>query len=1009
MFSLFLNAFSGETEYLFDRTGNETGLSQATVNTITQDRHGFLWMGTQDGLNRFDGYQFTSFHTNAEDPCAISKNWVRIVYTDKQGTLWVGTRDGGLNRFDETTECFQPFPQQAEQAGSFSEHDVTGLLQDTSGYLWVGTNHGLYRFVLNTGEFDFFQHQPNQSNSLLSNQVDVIFEDRQGILWIATTEGLNRLEPSTRSFQSHRHDPNKPTSISAGPVSAIFEDSQHRFWIGTENGLNQMDRKTGNFISIPLTQADLSASVLPYITSIIEDKQGAIWVSTLREGVFVLKANGIQRLSHQKSNNRSISHNDVRIIFKDRTGVIWIGADGGLSRYNQNSRGFTVITEGIGENYGLSNPWVWSILIDSNGILWVGNDGDGIDRLDRANKEVTNIRLSQNSHRHNRVRCLLQDRAGYYWAGTGEGLERFLPALVKNKWTVKPSPVKAEPGKPAITKNSILRLLEDRNERLWVGTLNGLIRYSKERQHEATYLHDPERPDSLSNNQVQSFLETSKGEIWLGTRDGLNRYLPSEDSFQPFKHNPGNPQSLSHNVIRGMAEDGRERLWIGTYGGGLNLLDRETGRFSHYTERGGLANNVVYAILVAADDSLWMSTNKGLSHFDPQQETFRTYTVDDGLQNQEFNSGSSYQSADGEMFFGGIQGLNSFYPQHIADDPTPPQVLLTRIHINGKPYELPQASSTQSQQPAHLLQKITLEPDHYMASFEFAALHYAAPNRNQYAYKLEGFDPRWQHVSAQRRFASFTNLDAGDYVLLIKGSNKDGVWDTTPARLAIHVKPPIWQTWWANSTYLFLIAALILLYQRRQEAKSRKLERMVEKRTLELKHKNQQLLITQKELVNAAHCAGMAEIASAVLHNAGNVLNTVHTSAYLINDELAKLPTDGIKKVADLLLANQDDLATFLNTDPKGRNIIPYLESLGEKLPRENKLLGGHAATLLEKLHLLSEVLVQQNDYVSSPLHWEKINMEHLLEAALRLLDSRLKQSGLKYLDPIHQPLSCPS
>jgi len=969
----------------------EDGLSQATVNAITQDHSGFLWLGAQDGLNRFDGYDFKVFRADPENDCTLSGSWIRVVFVDVEGVIWVGTRDSGLNRFDEDTGCFQRYRHNAEDPTSLIHDDVNSIFEDSQGRLWVGTHAGLDLLDKKTGTFSRFPTISSDIGGVGYDRIRALSEDSKNILWVGTNSGLNAWDPSTGQVRVFRHNPEDPTSISHNEVSAIFEDSKGRFWVGTASGLNLLDRDTGLFERILPPDLEQMSEDMP-VKSITEDRRGVLWVGSLRYGVLLIRDNEEPRwIRHQNVNPKSLIHDDVRSIFMDQTGVIWVGTDGGLSRFEIGSLRFSLMGEAGVNGFGLSNPWVWAIHQDQDDILWVGLDGSGIDRVDRASGKVTNFRSipgNPNSLSHNRVRSIIQDHANYYWAGTdGGGLERFTCETdASGTLTLNIKHFQHNPKNPnSLADNWVGSLMEDKEYSLWVGTQGGVTRFDSNRLQSLTYRHNPRDPHSLPHNEILSFLQDRKGVIWVGTRDGLCRYVPEKDQFQPMQHQIGNPHSISHNMARCLAEDTMGNLWIGTYGGGLNRRDPVTGRFTRFQEKQGLANNVVYGILIADNGQIWVSTNRGISQLNPQDLSFKNYTTGDGLQANEFNSGAFFASTSGEMFFGGINGLNFFHPNKIVDDPTPPLIAFTRIKIDNEALNADGAAINH-------LNTITLKPGNHSVSFEFSALHYADPSKNEYLYNLEGFHSTWQKTPASRRFASFTNLDPGDYIFRVKASNKDGIWNPTPIQLNLKVKPPIWLTLWAKCIYVALPFLLFFLNHCRQRAITRRLEQMVSERTEQLNAKNQLLQDTQKELVNAAHGAGMAEIASTILHNAGNVLNSVNTSAQLIHTGLDKIPIDAFGMSVQMLMDNAHCLPQFLSDHPKGKQLGPFLESLACKMSRENRELQGLSQGLLEKLNVLGDIVAQQNAYISSPFHWETTNLEPVLESALKIMDSSLKE-----------------
>lgn len=986
---------AGETRYPFHRVTADDGLSQATINAIAQDHTGFIWLGSRDGLNRFDGYEFDIFRSDPDDPCAISSSWIRHVYIDRSGVIWVGLRDGGLNRYYRETGCFQSFVHEESQSNSLSNDDVLSILEDSQGRFWVGTREGLNLMNRDKGEFRIFKHRQSEPESLSHDQINVIFEDRENRLWIGTRDGLSLLDPAAKTFKSWKNRPEDPSTLSNNYVRALFEDSHGRFWVGTSDGLNLMDRENGVFQLINLSKAPEDSPLV--VTSIAEDHEGVLLTGTLRSGLFLLDPKGdITRISRQKDNPKSLSHDDVREIFVDRTGVVWVGTDNGLNHFDKGVLRFPFLGE-TQNDFGLTNPWVWSILEDQDGVLWVGLDGSGIDRIDRARSEKVNFQHAPdnpNSLSHNRIRCLLQDRSGFYWAGSdGGGLDRFTCERDGNgQWSLNIRHFRHNPNNHnSLANDWVACLLEDRSGYLWAASQGGLSRFSQDREEITNFRNSPDQPDSLGQNEVLSLIQDQDDQIWIGTRGGLDLFHEDRQAFSHFIHNPEDPNSLSHNTVRSLAYDKKGIIWIGTYGGGLNKLNHKTGGFTRYQERDGLSNNVVYGILIAENGDIWLSTNRGLSTFQPDSETFRNYTTGDGLQAQEFNSGAWFQSPSGEMFFGGIKGLNYFKPKKLIDDTSLPNPIFTKIKMDNK-------DLASNGPETHLLSRIIMKPGNHSLSIEFSALHYADASRNQYAYKLDGFHEDWRYTPADRRFAHFTNLHPGHYALKVKASNKDGIWNPEPANLDIEVRPPWWLSLWAKCLYVALPFLVFFLYQRRQLALTRKLERMVASRTAELAEKNEELQATQKELVNTAHSAGMAEIASAILHNAGNLLNSINTSAHFIKEGLEKDSAASLARTAQLLIQHKHNLPEFLGEDPNGQKLVPYLESLSQKMIRNNGKMVEQFNAMLHKLNQLRDIVAQQDTYVSSPFHWETVRVEHLVETALKIMDARLNEAGIQVI-----------
>ena len=849
----------------FERISLEEGLSQSTVGAILQDQQGFMWFGTEDGLNKYDGYEFTVYKRDPDDPMTLSNNYVRTIYEDRSGELWVGTRSG-LDRFDRATGTFTHYQHNPHDPQSLGGTWVYSIYEDHTGTLWVGTaDGGLDQLDRATNTFFHYLHDPDDPRTLSDNTVHTIYEDRSGDLWIGTGGGLDRFDRTTGTFTHYQHDPSDPQSLSENKVRAIFEDRQGVLWIGTEGGgLNQLDRSSQTsapgeqetFIHYQHSPDDPYSLSDNVVWAILEDRAGRLWVGTQNglDQLVLSEAEGLDRRQnrfahyrHDPNDPHSLSCDSVRSIYEDRSGVLWIGTlGGGLSKYNRTADQFTLyqrsptLPADVSDPHSLSDNIVWSIYEDRSGLLWIGTFGGGLNELDRNSDTWTVYQhdpADSTSLSSNDVRVIYEDRTGILWVGTNYGgLDRFDPH------TGTFTHYQHDPHDPgSLSDNDVFAIYEDRLGRLWIGTWNGgLNRLDRATGTFVHYQHDADDPSSLSDDCVRAIFEDRAGVLWVGTRGGINLWDGANNRFTHYKHDPDNPQSLSNDAVSSFCEDPTGVVWIGTYGGGLNRFDRATQTFTPYTEKDGLPNDVVYGILADAEGFLWLSTNKGLSKFDPRTETFRNYDVRDGLQSNEFNAGAYFHSYrrdshdSGEMFFGGIQGFNAFYPEQVKDNPHIPPIAITAFS------KFNQTVRTDLSADEHL----QLSYQDNFISFEFAALDYTAPEKNQYAYKMEGFDEDWV-TAGTRRYAGYTNLRGGDYVFRVKGSNNDGLWNEEGIAIHITVTPPVWERWWFRGIVLLALAGSVIggyhLRVKSVEARSRELEKQVKERTHEIEWRTQEL------------------------------------------------------------------------------------------------------------------------------------------------------------------------
>jgi len=838
--SAVLNA---QTETIrFDRLSINDGLSNSYVTWILQDKKGFMWFGTQDGLDKYDGYEFTVYKHDPSNPNSLSDNYVRSMCEDKEGILWIGTENGGLNKFDPSTETFTHFKHEPDNRNSLSQNSVRVIFVDESGIIWIGTNgKGLDRFNSKNNTFTHYKHNPNDSNSLSNNSIQAIYKDSAGNLWVGTIDGLNRLVLSQSPEQSegenegsnqksgkwerYYHDPKNPNSLNHSGILSICEDREGTLWIGTFAGLNKMEAET----SIRYKKIILGPDAEGYgVQSICEDQFGKLWIgSYLGVDKFDPDISGKEsftRYRYDSGDPKSLSGTPVTTIFKDRSGVLWFGTGGsGISKLNPSTKNFAHYRHIPGNPNSLSHPSVRGIYEDENGILWVGGYR-GLNRIERKNNRFTHFNTT-NANGHQLSTDLIYtiigdpDNDHILWLGSeGGGLYRFDKNSGKAKhYSYRPD-VSNKDVENSLSSNFVFDLYLDAEGILWIATDGGLNRMNKATNEITVYIHEPDNPLSLSSDKTRVIYADRKGKLWIGTEaSGLNRFDRQTEQFTRFLHDPDDPFSLSNNRIKSIYEDPTNILWIGTNGGGLNRFDRKTETFKHYTEKDGLPSDVVYGILSAGsfgkddDGKLWLSTNGGLSRFDPETETFRNYDVNDGLQSNEFNTASYFKSKSGEMFFGGINGLNAFFPSEIRDNPYVPPIVITDFQIANKSVPIGETGEERQILRRHISDsdEITLTYKDYLFSFEFAALSYAAPGKNKYAYKMEGFDSDWLYTDAKKRFATYTSLPAGKYIFKVKGTNNDGIWNEAGTSIRLIITPPLWKTWWAYVIYIIIIGSAV--------------------------------------------------------------------------------------------------------------------------------------------------------------------------------------------------------
>lgn len=822
----------------FDRISIEQGLSQSSVHVILQDSRGFMWFGTEDGLNRYDGYTFKTFKPDPDVPNSLSDRWINSIVEDRAGYLWIATRQGGLNRYDPRTEEFTRFVHDNLNSTSLNDNHVNVVYLDKDDRLWVGTHNGLDLMDRTTNTFTHYVYEPSKQEGITGKNITAILQDSRGIFWIGTSAGgLNKFDPQSNTFTAYQSTSEITSTMSDDYVTAIAEGRNNVLWIGTENGLNKFQPDSGNFDRFVHKDDDQKSIANNMIAALHVDFTGNLWIGT---------ENGLDRLSqagnhfiHYRNDPtyaRSLSTNTIMSIDEDRGGVLWFGTwGGGINKYDRQRDDFAYYRHDPQDDNSLSSNLISPILVDSEGYVWIGTVNDGLNRLTRSTNQIIHYRSGPNkpnSIGSNEILSLSQDLDGTLWVGTGNGLDRF----DRNSFTFKHYLHNAaDPS--SLSANRVYKVFVDRQNNIWVGTPAGLDRFDRRTNRFVHYSPQVEDLNSLSGTYVNSILEDKQGYLWVGTFDsGLNKFDPKTGKFTRYRYDAKEKTSLSNDSIQSIYEDTKGRIWIGTFGGGLNLYHPESDSFTYYLEKDGLPNGVVYGILEDPKGNLWMSTNFGISRFNPETKIFRNFDEGDGLQSNEFNSSAYTKGKDGEFYFGGINGLTVFQPISITDNPYTPQVTLTSLTQDDKPIAVDSSVET--------TKNVTLKWPQNSLEFEFAALSYNQPNKNQYAYMLEGFDTNWHFIQTKRN-GRYTNLPGGQYTLLLKGTNSDGVWNSSSVRISVNVIPPFWQTMWfrvlLSMAFMVVVLSGVRLRTRSIQDRNRELERVVRERTSALEKRNQEI------------------------------------------------------------------------------------------------------------------------------------------------------------------------
>jgi ligand-binding sensor domain-containing protein/signal transduction histidine kinase/AraC-like DNA-binding protein len=803
---LFLHHYCKSQELRFNQLMTKNGLSQNSIFAIAQDSRGFMWYGSRFGLNRYDGHRFLLYKSSSSDTTTLSDDYILSIHNDSKHVLWVGTSNG-LNKFDPIKNSFKRIYIRSGHKNSINA--VTTIYEDKTGRIWLGTYMGLY--LLTDRQKDTFKPAAfaGMHHPLLSNEILSIFEDDEGSFWVGTNKGLLYFRKGQEPLVFTRDG--QPGSISDNAVTAIVEDNVKNLWFGTETGginlYNDASRTFKTFRHKPLED---NGPVHNAIRKIIKTKTGDLWIGT-QEGLSILNTSTqtFRSYQHRKSNNQSLNQNSIYSIYQDRNGSIWIGTYyGGVNVCYANATNFKT-WQYDEKSTSLNHNVISSILSDEKDNLWIGTEGGGLNYYNRSTRQFTVYGYNYtdtSSLASNLVKVLYKDKSNHLWIGThGADLNLFDPVHKHFKHFV------TQGSNTRTTRAEIVAILEDHNKALWIGSQTGLRVFQKDGTHLKISPLQPQLK-SLAEKNVKVLFEDSKYNLWIATTTGLYLYTHQPSVLRYFKLTQGsNSVNNNANYINCIQEDSKGNIWIGLYYGGFCKYDPQKKSLSHvYNTKDGLPNNNVVGILEDKNHQLWISTSNGLSKFNPQLNTFQTYTTSDGLAGDEFNYNSFFKAKDGTMYFGGFNGLTYFNPEEIGKNKYVTPVVFTGLKLFNIPV-LINSGDQLLKQDISSTKKLVFNDDQNVFTIEFSLLNYIKSNKNKYAYKLEGVNKEW--IESHTPSATYTNLPSGAYTLLVKGANNDGVW-SKPVGIQIEILPPLWKTWWAYCLYIILLGIVVFFITR---------------------------------------------------------------------------------------------------------------------------------------------------------------------------------------------------
>ena len=818
------------------------GLSQSVILSLLQDSRGFIWVGTQDGLNRFDGYSFIKYLHTPSDTNSLPNNWVYSIAEDGDGNLWIGTK-GGMCRYNYIQNEFDRFHHEQKYQNDPYRDNIYGIAISKDGNIYTNTPPLINLFDPKSKKYTHYLNSIGENQNVEDLSIPIII-DKEGIIWAATASGLSQFNPKTEKFRNFQSNQKNQNTISNNSIEALFEDNEGRIWIGTRGGIDVYDKAKDHFYRNIFSLNGSSA----WAKSIIQDQKGFYWIGTQGNGMIKAKFDdGTLKIESrivegQTMSSSYLNNSFVNTLFIDHSQNLWIGTLNGLDKTDLKDPKFKLYRKSTeSSSIDLLDNVIASIYKDKNGNLWVGNWGKGLNIIDHKTNKVRHFSSSLQGNNHivnDFVHVIFEYKENEIWIGTRDGIY-----VYQNDRFVSLNNYYKTNQLPDFASNRVLCMLKDKKNNVWVGTQGGLYYLDLNTKKYRLFTSSGNVGKKISDNLIYSLTFDYNYDLWIATKNGLDKYNYEKDSIENFARDEKSNNTLSDNYIVSLCYTSDSTLWIGTKAAGINRLNIKNNVFKYYSMADGLASNIIYEIIEDDFGNMWFATGKGLSELKKGETRIKNFTEEDGLQGAEFNLRASYKSKDGEIFFGGMNGFNSFNPHNLLENKFVPPIEFTSVKKQNK-------NGTENINITSKGKAVLYYGD-FLFNVEFSALEYTSSNKNQYSYMLKGGSNVWMNIGNQR-LLTFSNLSPGQYQLWIKGSNNDEVWNDEGTFITLKVLPPWWRSNIAYFSYVLIIILSIIYFikhRERQLVEQKKiLEQKVKERTEEVEKQKSEILDKNEEL-----------------------------------------------------------------------------------------------------------------------------------------------------------------